>query len=222
VQEQNGRESVEPVDAARVSSWLSSTEAATMGQDAARVSPSDAASSMQQPQTLRERELEAEVQMLKTKLEASAKFAAQPPDLSFENKGGGHTEGNAGGETEVFPATSANLAQRTQEQSMRQIVEQNAALKKALEKANDKLKANLTATDDRKQALDDALKDVEDMKKKLDSSLPLSSTSGSPADSASAAALSRAEAAEGQLVDLQGHFNALLQVLSRRCGNNRD
>jgi hypothetical protein len=31
------------------------------------------------------------------------------------------------------------------------------------------------------------------------------------------AALSRAEAAEGQLVDLQGHFNALLQVLSRRC-----
>jgi hypothetical protein len=45
-------------------------------------------------------------------------------------------------------------------------------------------------------------------------------------------ALSRAEAAEGQagvmlspegqLADLQGHFNALLQVLSRRCLNNRD
>jgi hypothetical protein len=71
--------------------------------------------------------------------------------------------------------------------------------------------------DDLKQALDDALENVEDMKKKLDSSLPLSSTSGLPADSASAAALLRAEAAEGQLADLQGHFNALLQVLSRRC-----
>jgi hypothetical protein len=70
---------------------------------------------------------------------------------------------------------------------------------------------------DLKQALDDALKNVEDLKKKLDSSLPLSSTSASPADSASAAALLRAEAAEGQLADLQGHFNALLQVLSRRC-----
>jgi len=45
-------------------------------------------------------------------------------------------------------------------------------------------------------------------------------------------ALSRAEAAEGQagvmlspdgqLADLEGHFNALLQVLSRRCLNNRD
>ncbi len=44
--------------------------------------------------------------------------------------------------------------------------------------------------------------------------------------------LSRAEAAEGQagvmlspegqLADLQGHFNALLQVLSRRCLTNRD
>ena len=44
-------------------------------------------------------------------------------------------------------------------------------------------------------------------------------------------ALSRAEAAEGQagvmlspegqLADLQGHFNALLQVLSHRCLNNR-
>ncbi len=66
-----------------MSSWLASTEAATMGQHAARVSPSDAASSMQQPQTLRERELEAEVQMLKAKLEASAKIAAQPPDLSL-------------------------------------------------------------------------------------------------------------------------------------------
>jgi hypothetical protein len=71
--------------------------------------------------------------------------------------------------------------------------------------------------DDLKQALDDALKDVEDMKKKLDSSLPLSSASGLPADSTSAAALLRAEAAEGQLADRQGHFNALLQVLSRRC-----
>ncbi len=36
------------------------------------------------------------------------------------------------------------------------------------------------------------------------------------------AALSRAEAAEAQLVNLQGHFNALLQVLSRPCLNNRD
>jgi hypothetical protein len=27
---------------------------------------------------------------------------------------------------------------------------------------------------------------------------------------------------EGQLADLQGHFNALLQVLSRRSLNNRD
>jgi hypothetical protein len=46
------------------------------------------------------------------------------------------------------------------------------------------------------------------------------------------AALSRSEAAEGQagvmlspegqLADLQGHFNALLQVLSHRCLNNRD
>ncbi len=45
-------------------------------------------------------------------------------------------------------------------------------------------------------------------------------------------ALPRAEAAEGQagvmlspegqLADLEGHFNALLQVLSRRCLNNRD
>jgi hypothetical protein len=51
--------------------------------DAARASPgSDAASSMQQPQTARERELEAEVQILKAKLEATAKIAAQPPDLS--------------------------------------------------------------------------------------------------------------------------------------------
>ncbi len=86
-----------------------------------------------------------------------------------------------------------------------------------------------TQKDDLKKALDDALKIVEDMKKKLDSSLPISSTSGLPADSASAAALWRAEAAEGQLADLQQqnaalkkegqvadlqeHFNALLQVL---------
>ena len=83
MQEQNGRASVEPVDAARVSSWLASTEAATMGQHAARALPgSDAASSMQQPQTVGERELEAEVQMLKAKLEATATIAAQPPDLS--------------------------------------------------------------------------------------------------------------------------------------------
>jgi signal transduction histidine kinase len=83
--------------------------------------------------------------------------------------------------------------------------------------------------DDLKQALADALKNAEDMKKKLDSSLPLSSTSGLPADAASAAVLLRAEAAEGQLADLQQqnaalkkegqvadlqeHFNALLQVL---------
>jgi hypothetical protein len=71
--------------------------------------------------------------------------------------------------------------------------------------------------DDLKQALDDALKNMEVMMKKLDSSLPLSSTSGLPTDSALAAALFRAEAGEGQLADLQGHLNALLQVLSRRC-----
>jgi len=50
--------------------------------------------------------------------------------------------------------------------------------------------------DDLEQALADALKNAEDMKKKLDSSLPLSSTSGLPADSASAAALLRAELGE--------------------------
>jgi hypothetical protein len=45
--------------------------------DAASASPgSDAASSKQQPQTVRERELEAEVQMLKAKLEATAKIYA--------------------------------------------------------------------------------------------------------------------------------------------------
>ncbi len=59
--------------------------------------------------------------------------------------------------------------------------------------------------DDLKQALDDALKEA-----------ALCSTSALPADSASAAAPLR-EAAEGQLADLQGHFNAMLQVLSRRC-----
>ena len=79
MQEQNGRASVEPVDAARVSSWLASTGEATMGQD----SPSDAASFMQQPpQSLRERELEAEVQKLKAQLEATAKLA-QHPDLAL-------------------------------------------------------------------------------------------------------------------------------------------
>jgi hypothetical protein len=58
VQEHIDRESVEPVDAARVSSWLAATgEGTVRGQYAARVSRSDAASSMQQPQTLREREL---------------------------------------------------------------------------------------------------------------------------------------------------------------------
>ena len=58
MQEQNDRESVEPVDAARVSSWLAATgEATVRGQHAARAPPSDATSSMQQPQTLREREL---------------------------------------------------------------------------------------------------------------------------------------------------------------------
>jgi hypothetical protein len=58
VQEQIDRASVEPVDAARVSSWLAATGVATVtGQHAARASPSDATSSMQQPQTLREGEL---------------------------------------------------------------------------------------------------------------------------------------------------------------------
>ncbi len=46
------------MDAARVSSWLAVTgEGTVRGQYAARVSRSDATSSMQQPQTLREREL---------------------------------------------------------------------------------------------------------------------------------------------------------------------
>ncbi len=64
--------------------------------------------------------------------------------------------------------------------------------------------------DDLKQAFADALKNAEDMKKKLDSSLPLSSTSGLPADSASAAALlKRAEAAEQQLADLEKQNAAL-------------
>jgi hypothetical protein len=62
---------------------LPATEAAAGGQDAARASPSDAASSMQQqPQSLRERELEAEVQKLKAQLEATAKLA-QHPDLAL-------------------------------------------------------------------------------------------------------------------------------------------
>jgi hypothetical protein len=62
---------------------LPATEAAAGGQDAARASPSDAASSMQQPpQSLRERELEAEVQKLKAQLEATAKIA-QHPDLAL-------------------------------------------------------------------------------------------------------------------------------------------
>ena len=76
-QEHIDRESVEPVDAARVLSWLGGTgEAAARGQHAARALPSEAASSMQQPQTVRERELEAEVRMLKVKLEATAKIYA--------------------------------------------------------------------------------------------------------------------------------------------------
>jgi hypothetical protein len=49
VQEQIDQASVEPVDAARVSSWLAATgEATVTGQHAARASPSDATSSMQQ------------------------------------------------------------------------------------------------------------------------------------------------------------------------------
>ena len=78
MQEQIDQASVEPVDAARVSSWLAATgEAAARGQHAAQDSTSDDASFMQQqPQTSRERELEAEVQMLKAKLEATAKIYA--------------------------------------------------------------------------------------------------------------------------------------------------
>ena len=59
MKEHNDRELVETVDGARVSSWLPATEAAACarGQHAARASPSVAASSTQQPQTLREREL---------------------------------------------------------------------------------------------------------------------------------------------------------------------
>jgi hypothetical protein len=48
-----------------------------------------------------------------------------------------------------------------------------------------------------------------DMKKTLDSRLPLSSTCGLPADSASATALLRVETAEQQLADLQTQNAAL-------------
>jgi hypothetical protein len=68
------------------------------------------------------------------------------------------------------------LARRTQEQSIRQIVEQ--------------------------------AQDIPSGVPKPTSSVPLH------------AALSRAEAAEGQLADLQAHFNALLQVRPRRCLSN--
>jgi C-terminal processing protease CtpA/Prc len=74
-------------------------------------------------------------------------------------------------------ALDSSLGQRTQEQSMRQILEQAQGI----------------------------------------------TSCADPTSSARLhAALSRAEAAEAQLVNLQGHFNALLQVLSRRCLNNRD
>jgi hypothetical protein len=60
-----------------------------------------------------------------------------------------------------------------------------------------------------------ALKNAEDMEKKLDSSLPLSSNSGLPAESASAAVLLRAEAAEQQLADLQKQNAALKTELDK-------
>jgi hypothetical protein len=70
----------------KLKAHLAATEAAARGQHAARASPSGAASSMQQPQTLRERELDAEVQMLKSKLEATAKIAPKLPDLSPQKR----------------------------------------------------------------------------------------------------------------------------------------
>jgi len=100
-------------------------------------------------QQLQTRALESELHKLK------AKLAAPAPAL----------------------ALASSLPQRTQEESMRQMVEQ-----------------------------------LQDMPRGAD-----------PTSSARLhAALSRAEAAEAQLVNLQGHFNALLQVLSRPCLNNRD
>jgi hypothetical protein len=73
-------------------------------------------------------------------------------------------------------ALDSSLAQRTQEQSMHQILEQAQGI----------------------------------------------TSCADPTSAPLHAALLRAEAAEAQLVNLQGHFNALLQVLSRRCLNNRD
>jgi hypothetical protein len=64
--------------------------------------------------------------------------------------------------------------------------------------------------DDLKHALADGLKNVEDMKKKLASTLSLAST----LDDVSAAALLRAEAAEGQLADLQKQNAALKNELA--------
>jgi hypothetical protein len=63
--------------------------------------------------------------------------------------------------------------------------------------------------DDLKQVLADSLKNMEGMQKKLASSQPLVSTSDLSSDAASADALLRAEAAEGQLADLQKQIAAL-------------
>ena len=63
--------------------------------------------------------------------------------------------------------------------------------------------------DDLKQALSDALKNAEDMKKKLDSSLSLSSTSDLPTDSGSSTTLLRTETTEQQLSDLQNQNDVL-------------
>jgi len=72
----------ERAESARLRSRLLQINVLVERMDAVRASPaSDAASSMQQPQTCREPDLEAELQMLKAKLEAIAKIAAQPPDL---------------------------------------------------------------------------------------------------------------------------------------------
>ncbi len=73
----------------KLKAHLPATEAAARGQDAARASPADAASSMQQPTqsvSVRERELEAEVQKLKSQLEATAKLAQHPQEFALSHQ----------------------------------------------------------------------------------------------------------------------------------------
>ncbi len=72
--------------------------------------------------------------------------------------------------------------------------------------------------DDLKHALADGLQNLEDMKKKLASTLSLASSS----DAVSAAALLRAEAAEGQLADLQKQNAALKKELEKATASQED